>query len=129
MAQMSNYLESKLIDHVFRNTAFTTPGIVHVALYSTDPTDADIGTELTGNGYARVAVTMGADTDGVSLNSAEVLFAAADTLDWTAISHIGIRDEATLGNLLMHKAIPAPVTVLIGNNFRIPLGDLELTFA
>ena len=128
MAQMSNYLESKLIDHVFRNTAFTTPGIVHVALYSTDPTDADIGTELTGDGYARIAVSMGADTDGVSLNDAEVLFAAA-TADWTAISHIGIRDEAAVGNLLMHKALTAPVTVLNTNNFRIPVGDLEITFA
>ena len=129
MAQMSDYLESKLIDHVFRNTAFTTPGIVHVALYSDDPTDADIGTELIDNGYARIPVTMGVDTDGVSLNTAEVLFAAAITLDWDAITHIGIRDEATAGNLLMHKALTSPVSVLIGNSFRIPIGDLEITFA
>ena len=131
MAQMSNYLESKLIDHVFRNTPFTTPGVIHVALYSTDPTDADSGTELvvgTSPGYARQTVTMGADTDGVSLNTGEVLFAAA-TGDWVAISHIGIRDEATGGNLLMHKALTSSVSVLDTNNFRIPVGDLELTFA
>ena len=130
MAQMSNYLESKLIDHVFRNTAFTTPGIVHVALYSTDPTDADIGTELevaTSPGYARQTVTMGTDLDGVSLNTAEVLFGAA-TGDWVAISHIGIRDESAGGNLLMHKVLGAPISVLSGNNFRIPISDLEITF-
>ena len=131
MAQMSDYLESKLIDHVFRNTAFTTPGIIYVALYSTDPTDADVGTELevgTSPGYARKAITFGADTDGVSLSDIEVLFAAA-TGDWVAASHVGIRDELVGGNLIMHKVLPAPVSVLNTNNFRIPLGDFEATFA
>lgn len=128
MAQMSNYLEEKLIDLVFRNTAFATPGTVYVALYSTDPTDADTGTELTGDGYARVAVTIGAPVDGVSLNTVDVVFPAA-TADWTAVSHIAIRDALTAGNMLMHKALPAPVSILSTNTFRIPTGDLSVTFA
>lgn len=127
MAQMSNYLEENLINLVFRNTAFSTPGTVYVALYSTDPTDADTGTELTGDGYARVAVTMGVPTDGVSLNTADVVFAPA-TADWAAVTHIGIRDALTAGNLLMHKNITS-VSVLSGNTFRIPTGDLSITFA
>ncbi len=131
MAQMSDYLESKLIDHVFRNISFITPGVIHVALYSSDPTDTDIGTELevgTSPGYARQTVSMGADANGVSLNDAEILFPAA-TGDWVTITHIGIRDESTGGNLLMHKALTTAVSVLDTNNFRIPIGDLELTFA
>ncbi len=131
MAQMSDYLESKLIDHVFRNIGFITPGIIHVALYATDPTDSDIGTELeatTSPGYVRQTVHIGADTGGVALNDIEVLFPAA-TGDWVNITHIGIRDESTGGNLLMHKILSAPVSVLDTNNFRIPIGDLELTFA
>ncbi len=131
MAQMSDYLENKLIDHVFRNTAFTTPGVIHVALFSTDPTDAGTGTELadgTSPGYARKTVTMGAPTDGVSTNTNEVLFDAA-TGDWVTVTHIAIFDEATAGNMLMHKALTSPVSVLSGNNFRIPIGDLEITFA
>ncbi len=131
MAQMSDYLESKLIDHVFRNTAFTTPGVIHVALYSSDPTDNDSGTELeigTSPGYVRQTVSMGADINGVSLSDTEVLFPAA-TGDWVTITHIGIRDEATNGNLLMHKELTTSIRVLTTNNFRIPIGDLELTFA
>ena len=131
MAQMSDYLESKLIDHVFRNIQFITPGVVHVALYSSDPTDADSGTELvdgTSPGYVRQTITVGTATDGVALNDAEVLFAAA-TGDWLPISHIGVRDEATGGNLLMHRALASNVSVLDTNNFRIPVGDLEITFA
>lgn len=128
MAQMSDYLETNLINLIFRNTAFATPGTVYVALYSTDPTDADTGTELSGNGYARKAITFGIPTDGVSLNTADVVFDPA-TLDWAAVSHVGIRDALTGGNLLMHKALPAPVSILAGNSFRIPTGDFSVTFA
>ena len=131
MAQMSDYLEEKLINLVFRGTTFTTPGIIHLALYSTDPTDADIGTELEvagSPGYARKTFTMGAPIDGTSSNDIEIMFAAA-TGDWVGITHIGIRDEATAGNLLAHKALASTVNVLSGNNFRFPIGDLEATFA
>jgi len=31
--------------------------------------------------------------------------------------------------MLMHKVLTNPVSVLDTNNFRIPIGDLELTFA
>ncbi len=128
MAQMSDYLENKLIDHVFRNITFVTPGTVYVALYSVDPTDADNGTELTGSGYARKEAVIGAATNGTASNNADILFDTASG-DWTAVSHIGIRDNLTTGNLLMHKILASPVTVTSGNNFRITAGDLELTFA
>ena len=128
MAQMSNYLEENLINLVFRNTAFATPGTVYVALYSTDPTDADTGTELTGDGYARQSVTFGVPTDGVSLNTADVVFDPA-TADWAAVTHIAIRDALTAGNMLMHAPLPSSVSILNTNTFRIPTGDLSVTFA
>lgn len=131
MAQMSDYLENALINHVLRNTPFATPGIVHVALFSSDPTDAGSGTELssgTSPGYARTVATFGAPVNGVASNSAEVLFPAA-TGDWVTVTHMAIFDEASGGNMLMHKALPSSVTVLNTNNFRIPIGDLEVTFA
>jgi len=128
MAQMSNYLKQALIDHTFRAVQMATPGQVYVALYSDDPTSADTGTELLGSGYARQEAIMGVAVDGISTNTFEILFPAA-TADWVTITHIGIRSEATGGNLLMSKALTTPVTVLTTNNFRIPVGDLEITFA
>lgn len=128
MAQMSNFLENAMIDHVFRNTPYVQSSTVYVTLYSTDPTDADTGTELVGNGYARTAVTFIAPTDGVTSNNADILFPVA-TADWTTITHIGVRDASTAGNLLFHKALTTPVTVLNTNNFRIPLGQLTATLA
>ena len=131
MAQMSDYLENKLVDHVFRNVAFTTPGVIHLALFSTDPLDDASGTELesgTSPAYARITVTMDVAANGVSTNTNELLFAAA-TGDWVVITHVAIFDEAVGGNMLMHKVLNNPVAVLDTNNFRIPIGDLEITFA
>ena len=45
MAEMSNYLENALINATLRNTGYTSPTTVYLALYTTDPTDADAGDE------------------------------------------------------------------------------------
>jgi hypothetical protein len=74
MSEMSNYLEDALINVTLRNTAYTTPTTVYLALYTTDPTDADTGTEVSGGSYARQAITMGAPSNGVSVSSADISF-------------------------------------------------------
>ena len=125
---MSNFLENKLIDHVFRNTTYNQAGTVYLALFESDPTDANTGSEKSGGGYARQPVTFVAPTDGGSSNSADIIFPAAIG-DWSVVSHIGIMDAATGGNLIMHQILTNPVTVLDTNNFRMPLGQLTITFA
>lgn len=127
MAQMSDFLENKLIDHVFRNTTYAQPGTVYLALYSSDPTDADTGTEISNLGYARKSITFAAPANGSTSNDADIIFAAAEE-DWTTITHVGIRDASTDGNLIMHQQLTNAVSVLNGNNFRIPAGQLILTF-
>lgn len=127
MAQMSDFLENKLIDHVFRNTTYAQAGTLYVALYSTDPTDADTGTELSGSGYARQTVSFVAPSGGTTSNDADIVFPAA-TADWVTVTHVGIRDASTGGNLIMHKALDSAVDVLNTNNFRIPAGQFILTF-
>ena len=84
MAEFSNYLENALINAVLRNTTYTSPATVYVSLYITDPTDADSGTEVSGGSYARVAVTFGAPSNGVSTNSADVTFPTC-TVSWGTV--------------------------------------------
>ena len=65
MAEMSNYLENALINATLRNTSYTSPTTVYMGLYTSDPTDANTGTEVSGGSYTRMAVTMGAPSNGV----------------------------------------------------------------
>jgi hypothetical protein len=128
MSQFSNYLENALINATLRNTTYTSPTTVYVALYSTNPTDADTGTEIAGGSYARTAVTFGAPSNGVSTNSADVTFPTA-TGTWGTVSHVGIRDASTAGNLLYHAALTASKTVSSGDIFKISTGNLSVTLA
>jgi hypothetical protein len=128
MAEFSNYLENALINAVLRNTTYTSPATVYVSLYTTDPTDADTGTEVSGGSYARTAVTMGAPSNGVSTNSADVTFPTA-TASWGTVSHIGIHDASTAGNLLFHTPLDTSKTIDSGDIFKIETGNLSVTLS
>ena len=125
---MSNYLENALINVTLRNTAYTTPTTVYVALYTTDPTDADTGTEVTGGSYARTAVTFAAPSNGVTTNSADVTFPTA-TASWGTVGWIGINDALTTGNLLYHSPLDTSKTIDSGDIFKISSGNLSVTLA
>ena len=128
MAEMSNYLENALINATLRNTSYTSPATVYVGLYTTDPTDADTGTEVSGGSYARTAVTFGAPSDGVTTNSAAVEFPQC-TLAWGTVAYIGILDASTAGNLLYHTPLDTSKTIDNGDIFKIAIGSLSVTLA
>ena len=128
MAEFSNFLENALINAVLRNTTYTSPATVYVSLYTSDPTDADTGTEVSGGSYARTAVTMGAPSNGVSTNSADVTFPTA-TGSWGTVTHIGIHDASTSGNLLFHTPLDTSKTIDSGDIFKITTGNLSVTLS
>ena len=128
MAAMSNYLENALINATLRNTSYTTPTTVYVGLYTTDPTDANTGTEVTGGSYARKAATFGAPSDGVSTISSAIEFDQA-TASWGTVAYFGILDAATSGNLLYHGALTASKAIDTGDVFKFATSALTVTLA
>jgi hypothetical protein len=128
MSEMSNYLENALINATLRNTSYTSPTTVYLALYTSDPTDADTGTEVSGGSYARQAITFGAPSNGVSTNSAAIEFPQAGG-SWGTVAFVGIRDASTAGNLLFHTALDASKTIATGDVFRVAIGSLSVAFA
>ena len=125
MAEISNYLEDALINATLRNTTFTSPATVYVGLYTTDPTDANTGTEVSGGSYARQSVSFGAPSDGLSASDADVTFPQA-TGDWGTVGWIGILDASTSGNLLYHTALDAAKTIETGDIFKIASTNLTV---
>ena len=128
MAEMSNYLENALINATLRNTSYTSPSVVYLGLYTSDPTDADTGTEVTGGSYARQAITFGAPSNGVTSNTAAIEFPQA-TANWGTVGWIGIEDALTGGNLLYHSPLDASKTIQSGDIFKIAIGSLSVTLA
>ena len=125
---MSNFLENALINATLRNTTYTSVATVYVSLWTSDPTDAGSGTEVSGGSYARTAVTFGAPSNGVTTNSADVTFPTA-TASWGTVGWIGINDALTTGNLLYHTALDTSKTIDSGDIFKISTGNLSVTLA
>ena len=125
---MSNFLEDALINATLRNTTYTSVATVYVSLWTSDPTDAGSGTEVSGGSYARTAVTFGAPSNGVTTNSADVTFPTA-TASWGTVGWIGINDASTAGNLLYHSPLDSAKTIDSGDIFKISTGNLSVTLS
>ncbi|MFT4175012.1 MAG: hypothetical protein QM627_00005 [Luteolibacter sp.] len=109
MGGFSDYLENKIADHVFGGGDYTRPATIYVALYTSTPTDSGGGTELSGGGYARAAVTNNSTnwptaSSGLKRNGAAITFPTAST-SWGTIVAFGIFDAASGGNLLAWGAL------------------------
>ena len=128
MSAMSDYLENEILDHILGTGAYTMPSNIYVGLSTGSFNDDNSGTELTGNGYARVATTFGAAASGTASNDAAVEFSAA-TGSWGTVSHFGIFDASSAGNLLIHGAFSASKSITTGDILRISVVDLDITAA
>jgi len=128
MSEMSNYLENALINVTLRATSYTAPTTVYVALFTSDPTDAGSGTEVSGGSYARQSATFGAPSNGASVTTADITFPTC-TSAWGTVGWIGIYDAVTTGNLLYHTALDTAKAIDTGDIFKISSGNLSVTLA
>lgn len=138
---ISNYLETRLLDHSINKTAFTAPAAVGLALFTTTP-NVDTGaggTEVSGGSYVRINVLtgnagghfFGAAASGdpsTSSNSADIVFPTA-TANWGTIVGCGLYDSTTTGagNPLWIGTLTASKVVNTGDVFKFLTGQLVLT--
>jgi hypothetical protein len=121
-----NSFETTVLQWSLTTDSVTRPTTWYVGLFTSDPTDTGAaGTEVSGGSYARVAVTFSVSGDTAS-NTASVEFPTA-TANWGTVSHIGVHDAASGGNMLVHGALTSSKAIDSGDVFRIPTGDLDIT--
>ncbi len=128
MSAMSDYLENEILDHILGTGAYTMPTAVYVGLSTGSFNDDNSGVELSGSGYARQSIAFNAAASGTADNSGAVDFPAA-TGSWGTVSHFGLFDASTSGNLLIHGALTASKFVDTGDILRIAAGDMDITAA
>lgn len=126
----SNWLEEGVLNYFFRNQAVTQPTTLYLALYSTNPTDADTGVELSGVDYERQEIAFNMPTQiggkGTIVNSGIVDFGIAGGA-WGTVSHWAIHNHATAGEMLAYGPFNHTDTIYEGNRFEIQVGAIEIT--
>lgn len=123
----SNYWKMACINAALRGIPFTPPDKLYIALYISDPTDADTGQEIAGGGYSRTEVVFTAPTivnrRAVTSNTTDVAFPVASG-DQGIAAFVGIRDASTGGKLIYHGAVKKPRTILENDLIRFLAGQL-----
>lgn len=128
MTAMSDYLENAIINATLRGQDFVAPPTVYLALFTSDPTDAGTGTEVSGGGYTRQPISFGSSTDGSCSNVGDIFYPAA-TAGWGTISHIGIYDAGTAGNLLYYGSLITTKSIAANDQLKVAAGDITVTLA
>lgn len=126
MAEFSNYLENKLLDHVLKNVSYTSPTTVYMGLYTSDPGEGNTGTEVSGGAYARQIVSVTSASGGIVTSSADVTFPQC-TSNWGTISHIGLLDALTSGNLLMYTPLTTSKVIETDDILKVNSGSLTVS--
>lgn len=127
---ISNYLRNRILNHFFRGTASSPPATLYVALFLNNPTEASTGTEVSGDGYVRKAVSF---TAPVTENGRQVITNANDIefdpagSNWGNITHAEIRDAVTGGNPYYFGPLTTPKLIETNDVLRINAGELKLT--
>lgn len=141
MSKFSNYTEGNIIETTLRGAAFPVPSNVYVALFTADPTDAN----TTANevqvanwpAYVRKDAAVGAaistgwtaNSNGVSSNAKVITFPANDGAGAVTVTHVGLYDAASGGNLLYHAPLVASKTLQVGDVLSFAIGSLVVTVA
>lgn len=125
----SNALENSLLDHVLGGPDYTRPATVYLALFTVAPTDAGGGTEVSGNNYARAAVTNNATnfpaaSGGAKSNGTAISFNTPSG-SWGTVVAFGMFDAASAGNLLYWADLTVNKTINSGDLVSFPIGDLD----
>lgn len=141
MSKFSNYTEGNIIETTLRGAAFPVPAVVYVALFTADPTDANVTANEVGTtewpAYVRKdaadgdAISTGwtANSDGVSSNAKVISFPPNNGSGNVTVSHIGLYDSASGGNLLYHAPLVSSKTLLPGDVISFGISSLTVTVA
>jgi len=123
----SNTFETHVLNYVFTATSVTRPTAWYVALFTSNPAEDGSGTEVSTSGTAYARRTVAFTVSGnLATNNAAIEFPTA-TARFGTVTHIGVFDASTSGNLIAYSALSASKAIATGDVFRIPTGDLDIT--
>lgn len=123
---LSNYAIPKVLDNLVGTSSFTYDNTLFLALYTTNPTAADSGTEATGGGYARKAWAANAAASRATENTSLIDYGTASagigTVGWW-----GIRTASSGGSLHAFGTWNSALAIDNGDSYQVPAGNLDLT--
>ena len=125
------YLERKLLGLTLCKSTFTGADTPHISLATSCNSDGEVFQEVvgSGSGYARMPALFVEPTSGPAYRTylaSKVTFTTAASA-WGTVTHVGIYDTVSGGNLLYWAPLTSSRAVAINDVFEFPLGSSGLT--
>ena len=139
MSKFSDYLEEKIIETTLRGAVMPAPSSIYIALFTSDPTDANTTTnEVTVGAWpayvrqdaaagAAIATGWAPASNGVSSNAKVITFPANNGSAAITITHLAIYDAQSSGNMLYHAPLVSAKTLQVGDVLSFGIGALTVT--
>jgi len=140
MGAFTNRTEAALLNSLFGKTsnfgALATRPTLYVGLFTAAPAEAGTGgTEATGTGYGRVTTAptdwnTATEADPTHIENANAIDFGTAGGTWSGgvnMTHFGLWDAATTGNLLAFAALTVPKPVISGDPVSFAVGALVVT--
>lgn len=123
----SNTAETLVLNWLLTGGTAARPTAWHLALFTSNPAEDASGTEVTtvGTAYARQSAAFTV-TGNTASNTSAIEFPTA-TATYGTVSHVGVFDAATGGNLIAYAALTTSKAIDTGDVLRVPAGDLDIT--
>lgn len=121
---ITTYAALRHLNFDFNGAAYSGPATWYVGFRQS-------GTELTGNGYARIALTADSTNwpttaTNVMANGVEFVTATASGGDWIQADEVALYDDITGGNLWYWDLLDAPFTLLETRFRTFAIGALQI---
>lgn len=141
MSKFSNYSETNIIETTLRGAVFPVPAKTYLALFTADPTDANVSANEVQTSawpaYARQDAAAGsaistgwsAPADGVTTNAKVITFSANNGASAVTVTHMAIYDAISGGNMLYHSPLVSSKTLLVGDVISFGIAAITVTVA
>jgi hypothetical protein len=126
MAALGTTTANKVIGALLTDASFTLPTSWFLALYLTNPTASDTGTEISGVSYVRQPIIFGTPSGGSVSNTTDIAFPYAGSV-WGNVVYAAILDASTGGNLLFFGPLVSPQYVGAGDVLKFLTGNVTAT--
>lgn len=121
-ASVANAMLDALTGH---GGAFGPEAANYVKLHTGDP--GATGASNAATNTTREAITWGAASAGVATSTADAAWTSVSTTE--SYSHVSYWDASSAGNFLGSSALSSSRSVVAGDDFTIPSGDLTFSLA
>jgi|PlaIllAssembly_1097288.scaffolds.fasta_scaffold04544_2 hypothetical protein len=128
MGSIATQLCTKLLDHVFENTAYTPSATVYCSLHTGDPGETG-ASECTYTGYGtRPSIAFGAAATRKVVQTAAAVTFPQCTGTGNDATHYGIWSAATGGDFLAGGSLSSTLNIVNGNTPSIAASEVEISF-